>query len=396
MPHAVFVLFYPDLIPRYRLMTRALKARNWRISVITWDRTGESTLQPEQSVDDWYQVKLPISGSVPSLLISLPRFHRKAMDILQRMDRDVLLFLTHYFLLPLSRRLPSEWTCVYDASEYYAHDLSLYSGPMARWVRYLLEFFERSWVAGMAGILTVDSGGGWLRRYYEASGRPVHVLWNLPARADDPSEAQVMKAAHYCEGRPSVVYVGGLKRAKGIEIGVRAADQVRDRFPGVLFLFVGTWLEDSRTIESLVDRLGLREHVRFLPPMPYGEMLALLKSASLGIALNQRMRNYGLVGMGNGRKFFAYMQAGLPVVAPDFGKAGALLECVGCGVRVDTASECAVAQAVCAYLEDPKRALADGARGRAAFVGRYNWELESGGFLGFIQSLKMPKVRRSD
>ncbi len=387
MKHAVFVLFYPDLIPRYRLMVRALKKNGWRITVITWKR-GEVKAFSDDAVDAWYQVEVPADAATVSMLLRLPSLYREVVRIAKGLGVVDVVFLTHYFLLPLARRLPFEWRLrIYDAAEFYAMDLSLYFGFASGLTRPVLQVLEKRMVANCDGILTVDSCDSWFDRYYRGMGRPAQVLWNVPAMEDDPKEEEVCTAAAICDGRPAVVYVGALMHSKGLEVGIRAAEQVRKHFPEVLFLFVGPWLENPDTAQTLVRELDLEQHVRFLAPLPYRSMVALLHSARVGLLLLQRSHNYELVGAGNGRKLFAYMQASLPVVAPDFGEIGVLVKQLDCGVCVNTESSDAVAAAICTYLSEPENAKMDGARGRSAFVERFNWEVESRQFNDFVNGL---------
>jgi glycosyltransferase involved in cell wall biosynthesis len=54
----------------------------------------------------------------------------------------------------------------------------------------------------------------------------------------------------------------------------------------------------------------------------------------------------------------------------------------GCGVVVDTTRPEAIARGVRGVIADPAEAAAMGARGRAAVVNRYNWDVSAKVLLG--------------
>ena len=70
------------------------------------------------------------------------------------------------------------------------------------------------------------------------------------------------------------------------------------------------------------------------------------------------------------------MHAGLPIIAPDFGGPGEIVEQEGCGLLVDTTDPSRVANAIIALLSNPADAREMGERGRRAVLSKYNWELE--------------------
>ncbi|MCH7786165.1 MAG: glycosyltransferase, partial [Chloroflexi bacterium] len=141
-------------------------------------------------------------------------------------------------------------------------------------------------------------------------------------------------------------------------------------------LFIGTVKIPQKEVESDVSRLGLEDSVEFVGWLPYDEMLCYLSAAEIGLALYQPTEAYSLASRGNGRKFFTYMQAGLPIVGPAFSEIGQVVREEGCGVLVDTTDTTEIAAAIIDLLENTNKAEKMGMLGRKAVCERYNWEVE--------------------
>ena len=110
---------------------------------------------------------------------------------------------------------------------------------------------------------------------------------DLAARGVPPDRIRVIHpgvdARHFCpdprEGRtdpPSFLYVGRLKRYKGVEVAVRALAAARARHPGLRLDIAGSG--DHRAgLEQLVDQLGLHDQVTFHGFVSEAEKLRLLR-----------------------------------------------------------------------------------------------------------------------
>jgi glycosyltransferase involved in cell wall biosynthesis len=79
-------------------------------------------------------------------------------------------------------------------------------------------------------------------------------------------------------GQPTYVYVGRLKRYKGVELAIRALAVARRTRPDLRLCIAGGG--DHRTaLEALTDELGLHDAVRFLGFVSEEEKLSLFRSA---------------------------------------------------------------------------------------------------------------------
>jgi glycosyltransferase involved in cell wall biosynthesis len=116
-------------------------------------------------------------------------------------------------------------------------------------------------------------------------------------------------------------------------------------------------------------------------------MLHYVATSKVGLALHQPIPRYYLLGKGNGRKFFTYMQCGIPIVGPKFGKVGQVVREEKCGILVDTTNPRQIADAIVYLFEHPREAKAMGDQGKKAVQEKYNWEIEKQKLLNVYQRL---------
>jgi glycosyltransferase involved in cell wall biosynthesis len=385
----LIISFGSKVISRHFLMLKSLKARGWDITFIGWDRDGNvADMESYRGVIDrllWVELAAPVWSK--KILFTLPPYFFKLWKIISNLKPD-LIILTHLVLLPLAFR----FRCpkIYDSFEMYALEMASYFGPLEKQVWPLWRLLEGFLVKQVNGIVTVDSRQGWLEKNFKRYNDRVQVIWNLPSTSEDPDDGKVQALEERYRGRKIAGFVGGLMKEQGLRVALAAAALVTQRHPESLFLFIGSMKDDINQVRQIISSEGLDKYVLFLPFMPYRNMLAHLWHARIGLMLYQPERVRPFTGAGNGRKSFTYMQAGIPIIAPSFGEIGGIIKREGCGILTDTTDHMAVAQAIIRLLENPEEAEAMGHRGRAAFVTKYNWNLEEKKFLDFVDEVTRP------
>jgi glycosyltransferase involved in cell wall biosynthesis len=259
---------------------------------------------------------------------------------------------------------------------YDAHDLWLGRPRRQRGVMYfaLSQLYhglvERLLIPRATAALTVSPPiVGHLRRRYRLP--VVHLVPNYPV-VGGPVERRELGDLPGGDAidpaRPVVLYLGGLMAGRGLGELVDAIGLV----PEVQLVLLGSGAEEGRLL-ARARVVGASVHL--LSPVPPELVEAYAASADVGVSpivpscLNYR---YSLPN-----KLFQYMAAGIPLVASDFRQVREVVEGSGCGVVVDTTRPEAIARAIRRILGDPREAAAMGARGRAAVVDRYNWEVSA-------------------
>jgi glycosyltransferase involved in cell wall biosynthesis len=380
------LLFPGELSPRHYPMLRLLKKQNWTFTVIAWDRKGNREVSKEDVdlIDNWYWIRLSAPIWSIRLLMKLPFLYlqiwMKAWKLKKRPD---IWMCEHYFMLPCLLLLPGKK--VYDALEQYSLDLSFYFGSFHRFFFPFIKLIEGLMASFLDGILTIDTKSGWLEKFFRKWNSNVLVIWNLPSIASSPTEIDLEPVRAQYAGKQVVAFAGGLIREKGLFIALEACATLKHSNPNILFLFIGTLKEETTNVNLFVERKGIINNVFFLRAMPYDEMLKHLCCAHVGLALYQRCLHYPFTSSGTARKIFTYMQAGLPIIAPDFGEIGTIVEKTGCGLLIDTSKPDIVADAIQSLIRDFESAKLMGQRGQTAFRELYNWEREHQEFQMFME-----------
>lgn len=385
---AVMIVFHDTMSPRHVLLLRSLKDSGWSVSVVAWKRREASRI-PADCVDlvdqwHWIPVTAPILGGL-KLLTRLPVYYYYLLRNISNLHQVNLWVLCHFALLWCAPLLSGKK--LYDAAEMYAVDMSLRLPQLGRIVRGAATLLEGLLCWRVDGITTVDSRGAWLERFYKSWNRNVMVIWNVPSKSDEPSQEEVDALTKEYSGFKVVAFVGGLKIKKGFYLAIEAAAEVKEAHADALFLFIGAKQHEDQSVQPLIQAHGLGGRVRLLKWMPYRQMLAHLRHAQIGLALHRREAIYPFVSTGNGRKFFSYMQAGIPIIGPNFGEVGKAVTMADCGVLVDTENEGEVSKAITKLLDRPDEVSRMAANGRRAFLEHFNWEKEEKKFLDLVETI---------
>src|SRR4051794_20244524 len=130
------------------------------------------------------------------------------------------------------------------------------------------------------------------------------LVRNLPAGA--PANGQAGG------GPPTLVYVGGLLRGRGLEQAIAALPRV----PELQFVLIGPVAEAyGRELRAAAEAAGVADRVTLRGPVPLEDVVAELAGAAMGLCLIQPLcRSYELT-LPN--KLYEYAAAGVPVLASD-------------------------------------------------------------------------------
>jgi len=200
-------------------------------------------------------------------------------------------------------------------------------------------------------------------------------------------ESSIYKRQLGVEGCQVLLTFGLLGPGKGIEYGIQALPEIIRRHPSVVYLVLGATHphllaqegESYRlSLERLADDLGVKDHVifynRFVAPDDLREFIGAC-DIYLTPYLNEAQITSGTLAYVSG--------AGKAVVSTPYWHAQELLA-GGLGALVPFRDAAAVAQGVCAFLDDPARLRS--ARERAYQLGRETiWPVVAGHYLGSFE-----------
>jgi glycosyltransferase involved in cell wall biosynthesis len=276
---------------------------------------------------------------------------------------------------------------VYDVADLHTEAARLARMPAP--VKRLVARRERAWVRDAAGLTAVSEAvaAEFARRY--GVPVPVVVLNTPPAwRPDDPADGlddgRLRDAAGLEDGRPIVLYQGGLSVDRGLEELVAALDDpaLRERDVAVVLLGYGRLTDVLR--HEAAARPGRLVVLDAISP---AELLAMTVGAAIGYVgqpgrtLNQRLN------LAN--KLFEYAMAGVPSLVDRGTEHCRLVSLERLGRCVDVGDSASVASGIAALLDTPAgERRAQRAHIRSVALERFTWERSRDGLVGLYRRLE--------
>ena len=199
--------------------------------------------------------------------------------------------------------------------------------------------------------------GRWMERSLGVRG-----VSHIPNFAPSPHPGNAQPVTN----TKTLVFAGRLSREKGLDIALRAMEELVVRHRECRLVIAGDG-PMKRDLEGLVDALGLERAVRFAGPLEPDELGRLYVEAGLVVLPTLWMENCPvsvLESFAHGRAVVATRIGGVPELIDD-GMTGALFD------RGDSAG---LAACLDSLLADPGRIEAMGARAAAAWAESYTPE----------------------
>ncbi len=248
---------------------------------------------------------------------------------------------------------------VYDAHELEVHR----NPPLSRAQKFWVSYIERRYSIHAKAVITV--GRHCALELEKHLGRKIHVIYNSPIL--HPCPTNIRKDLRIPEDTPLIVYVGKIAAGRGLEGIVRALSQMRD----IHLAAVGPSDPRSHSIlKSLIERLKLAERVHLLPPVPYEQVVAYIRSADMGILPVQKETLSYELAMPN--KLFEMSFAELPILSNDLVEISEFLSEINNGKAVDFDS-CDIGYEISSFLHNKDRyTLSDEKRG--VLFEKYSWD----------------------
>ncbi len=240
-------------------------------------------------------------------------FHR--FDILVANDLDTLL---PNFLISKLKQLP----LVFDAHEYFTGVPEIQGRPFVKWVWTII---ERTIFPHLKSIMTVsDSIADQYEKQYGI--RPVVV------RNCAKSSAEINPYPRSKLGIPEdylllIIQGGGINIDRGGEELIEAVSKTEK-----IFLFIAGSGDVIGMLKEKVVELDVSGKIRFMPKLPWEELMRYTKSADAGLTLDKDTNLNYHFSLPN--KLFDYISAGIPVIAGNLPEVKKILEEKNCGIII--------------------------------------------------------------
>jgi glycosyltransferase involved in cell wall biosynthesis len=188
--------------------------------------------------------------------------------------------------------------------------------------------------------------------------------------------------------RPYAVFVGALASWQGIDTALEAA--ASPAWPaGVDLVVVG----DGRERDRVLAATRLHDHIRWLGTIPYREVGAVIAGSLAALVPTSDLG--GARVSPSPVKLYEALACGVPVVASDIVGVGEIVESHDCGLVFPSGDALELARRVSDLAGDPGLAEAMGARGRAAAVKRYSWDVRAAQTEAVIEQTLAARADRS-
>jgi len=407
MKRVVYLSTNSDSIPRWDLEIKTLVVCGYSVKLICWDRRG--TLPPVEMLNccelirvrPWCLQKNRIAMTDDyamnfwhsdyhgiNMLPKVPFLYGNTYRALLDEPFDII-HCCHAALLPLAvfAGIRKRKDVVYDVSEFYVEQSCRALPASIKFAERFAAQVEDTLVHRMAGVVCVPSRGDALVKRYRRRVTNVAVVGNLPELRDETDEELFVQLMERYRDRRVLVYAGAISLRKHMLETVKALKTVCRKHPEVKLVLIGSCPgDDTDRIRSYVAENGLVDQIDIIDLQPHRRLQTYYRCSDVGLALMDREYAVKLT-KGNSRKIVEFMKSSLPIIVPDYGEIGLIVKEESCGLSIPTCDEIALAQAINFLLDNPEKAQQMGKRGRAAFVSKYNWDIESKKFLSVYENL---------
>lgn len=201
---------------------------------------------------------------------------------------------------------------IYDAHEWVPH-LSQYGKRTARVIAGWADL-ERTYAPLANRIITVSPAlAEEIAKTYHLNQLPAVVL-NAPSRTQRRiTGPTIRELLALNEGIALLVYSGGVQAARGVLTAVEALQYLPDVHLAIVAV-PNTQIRGATDAVEFATKLGVRDRLHLLDPVPSADVSSFLSSASLGLL---PLMHFGSHEVALANKLFEYLHAGLPVVVSD-------------------------------------------------------------------------------
>jgi glycosyltransferase involved in cell wall biosynthesis len=278
-------------------------------------------------------------------------------DILVANDLDTL--LPNFIVSKLKRLL-----LVYDSHEYFTGVPEIQDRPFVKWV---WKNIEKMIFPHLKHVMTVSDSIA-VQYEQEYGIKPVTVR-NCSRRTDGINpysrEELDIKKDHLL----LILQGTGINVDRGGEELIEAINKTEN----VTLLIVGSG-DLLPVLKEKVKELYLSERVKFIPKVPWEEMMRYTKSADAGLSLDKNTNINYRFSLPN--KLFDYISAGIPVIAGNLPEVTRIVTVNKCGILIPEITPGEISHAIKILVEKPDL-LTELKRNALSASVSINWDQES-------------------
>ncbi len=293
-------------------------------------------------------------------------FH--SFDILVSNDLDTLL---PNFLIARLKRLP----LVFDAHEYFTGVPELQNRPFVKWVWTTI---EKSIFPHLKSVMTVSDS---IAEQYEKQYGIKPVVVRNCARSSE----EIKPLSRSEMGVPEdylllILQGGGINIDRGGEELLEAVSTIEK-----VFLFIAGSGDVIEILKEKAITLNVFDRIRFIPKLPWKELMKYTKSADAGLTLDKDTNLNYHFSLPN--KLFDYISSGIPVIAGNLPEVRKILEEKNCGIIIPSVTPEEIRKAI-VKIRDDRTLLNKMKQNAVTAFESLNWEKESETIIEFYGNFK--------
>jgi glycosyltransferase involved in cell wall biosynthesis len=251
----------------------------------------------------------------------------KKFDLLVANDLDTLL---PNFLVSKLRHVP----LVYDSHEYFTGVPELTGRPFVKWVWKKIERFIFPY---LKYVMTVSDS---LAAQYEKEyGLRPAVVRNFSKQSASVKGYSRQELEISQQDFLIILQGGGINIDKGGEELVEAISMTEN----VSLIIAGSG-DIIHILKQMVQDLNVTERVRFIPKIPWNELIRYTKSADAGMSLEKNTNLNYRFSIPN--KLCDYISAGIPVIASNLPEISKIVRENDCGIIIQEVTPLKIIEAI--------------------------------------------------
>jgi len=243
------------------------------------------------------------------------------------------------FLASKIRRKP----LLYDSHELFTEVPELVDRPL---IQKFWKSIEKRILPQLKEMITVNES---IAKIFKAQYKiNTSVVRNVPQQLESLNALSRIELGLEAHQKMLIIQGSGLNVQRGIEEAVLAMAQIDN---AILYL-IGDG-DVIPEVKKLVAQHALQNKVRFVPRLPYHELMRYTAAADLGLALDKPLSlNYELA-LPN--KVFDYIQAGTPILTSPLIEIQNIIEQYDCGEILELVNPACIAKSVMELINNPVR-----------------------------------------
>ncbi len=266
-----------------------------------------------------------------------------------------------------------------------SHELPLSEQHITRWHRLcVLSSHLLKWmVPHCAGVITVSPPiAQEIRRRFHAS--QVQLLRNVPVYQRVPKSDRLRQRLGLSPDTRIALYQGNLQPDRELDRLVYAATYLAQN---IVIVLMGKGPEETvEQLKTLIEREGVADRVKLLPPVPYTELLEWTASADVGLIVYAPQHSEN-IQMCLPNKLFEYLMAGLPVLVSSLDVVAEVIHTYEVGAVAPSLVPADIGKAINTILEDTSALARMSQNALAAARNEFCWEKERRQLINLYQHI---------